>query len=55
MKKSVIVSILVALANEVIAGKTFWGLTSGQWGLQTGSASSSSDVYGGDGQLSVWQ
>ncbi|KJU85687.1 phage-like putative tail protein, partial [Candidatus Magnetobacterium bavaricum] len=29
-----------AVAADVFPGKTFWGLTSGAWGLQTGSMSS---------------
>ena len=40
-----------ALSSEVVSGKTFWGLDPGQWGLQTGSATTGSDVEGGDGQL----
>ena len=34
---------------EVANGKTFWGLTSGQWGLQTGTAAAGSDVSGAEG------
>ncbi len=49
-----------ALTTEVLSGKKYWGLTSGEWGLQTGSASAagvpktgqtvSSDT-GDDGEL----
>ncbi|WP_141698963.1 hypothetical protein, partial [Candidatus Marithrix sp. Canyon 246] len=29
--------------NEVAAGKEYWGLTDGNWGLQTGTASAKTD------------
>ena len=38
-----------ATADDVLATKTFWGLTSGEWGLQTGSIAAGSDVSGADG------
>jgi hypothetical protein len=40
-----------AIALNVVTGRTFWGLTLGQWGLQTGSAAVGSNVVGGNGQL----
>lgn len=36
---------------DVLAGKTFWGLASGAWGVQTGTATAGSDVTGTNGQL----
>jgi hypothetical protein len=34
----------------VLAGKTFWGLTSpGAWGLQTGTVAAGDNVSGGNG------
>ncbi len=40
-----------AKTDEVLSGKTFWGLrTDGSWGPNTGSMSSGGDVSGGDGQ-----
>jgi hypothetical protein len=41
-----------AAPADCAAGKTFWGLLSGSWGLQTGTASAGADVTGGDGLLS---
>jgi hypothetical protein len=38
-----------ATATEVVTGKTFWGLNSGVWGLQTGSAAEGNDVSGAEG------
>ena len=38
---------------EVLAGKTFWGLTSGAWGLQTGTATAGANVSGTNGSLSM--
>jgi hypothetical protein len=38
--------------NFVLTGTTFWGLTSGQWGPQTGSLPAGTDVVGPNGQLS---
>lgn len=40
-----------ASASQVVAGTTYWGLQSGVWGLQTGTAPAGSNVTGGDGQL----
>jgi hypothetical protein len=41
-----------ATVNDVLSGKTFWGLrTNGTWGHKTGALSSGSDVSGGDGLL----
>ena len=40
-----------AQASDVASGKTFWGLTSGQWGLQTGSLTAGMNVQGPDGAL----
>jgi hypothetical protein len=34
-----------ATAAHVAAGKTFWGLTAGEWGLQTGTASGGDTTY----------
>ncbi|MFO1424999.1 MAG: DUF1566 domain-containing protein [Candidatus Competibacteraceae bacterium] len=36
---------------DVLAGKTFWGLTGGSWGLRTGTAAAGANVVGADGQL----
>ena len=38
-----------ASAADVLSGATFWGLTNGEWGLQTGSMTQGSDVTGADG------
>jgi hypothetical protein len=38
-----------AVASDVLAGKTFWGLNSGAWGLQTGTATAGTAVNGADG------
>lgn len=38
-----------AVAAEVLSGQTFWGLTNGEWGLQTGSIATRSNVSGADG------
>lgn len=35
--------------SDVLAGKTFWGLTGGAWGLQTGTATARASFTGGDG------
>jgi hypothetical protein len=40
-----------AAAAQVVSGRTYWGLHSGAWGLQTGAAAAGSNVTGGDGQL----
>ncbi|UCE17667.1 MAG: DUF1566 domain-containing protein [Gemmatimonadota bacterium] len=40
-----------ATASEVLSGKTFWGLTSGEWGPKTGTAAAGSDVLGPEGSL----
>jgi hypothetical protein len=40
-----------AIASDVAPGKTFWGLTDGEWGLQTGTMPVGSDVLGEDGSL----
>jgi len=37
-----------AMTSEVKAGKTFWGLTEGEWGLQTGTLQDIVIVYGDD-------
>ena len=37
-----------ASAAEVVSGKTFWGLTTGGWGVKTGTAALGSDVSGGE-------
>ena len=41
-----------ATTADVLPGTTFWGLTNGEWGLQTGSMTLGSDVTGADGLLS---
>lgn len=41
-----------ATPEQVLEGKPFWGLTSGAWGLRTGSAPAGSAVSGPDGQRS---
>ena len=41
-----------AAAANVLEGKTFWGLTSGEWGLQTGTVAAGADVTGADGAIS---
>lgn len=41
-----------ATTANVPSGKTFWGLTTGQWGTQTGTAANGTNVSGGNGQLS---
>ena len=38
------------MAADVLSGATFWGLTHGEWGLQTGSMTQGSDVTGADGE-----
>ncbi|MCP4696520.1 MAG: hypothetical protein GY862_06695, partial [Gammaproteobacteria bacterium] len=38
-----------AAPADVMAGKKFWGLLSGNWGLQTGTAAAGVDVNGADG------
>ena len=40
-----------ASATEVVSGKKFWGLTTGGWGVKTGTASVGSNVSGGNGSL----
>jgi hypothetical protein len=35
-----------AVPGNVVAGKTYWGLTSGQWGLQTGTGSGGTNNAG---------
>ena len=42
-----------ATKADVVSGKTFWGLRSGQWGQQTGTASVGSNVTGTDGKRSI--
>ena len=42
-----------ASAAEVVSGKTFWGLTTGGWGVKTGTAALGSDVSGANGSLIV--
>jgi len=39
-----------AATSQVVSGSTYWGLQSGAWGLQTGTAAAGSNVTGGDGQ-----
>ena len=39
-----------AAPAEVRSGKTFWGLTSGAWGLRTGTVPAGTNVTGADGQ-----
>ena len=41
-----------ATTADVLPGTTFWGLTNGEWGPQTGSMITGSDVTGADGLLS---
>ena len=41
-----------AIAANVLAGKTFWGLTNGAWGTQTGSMPLGNSFSGGEGELS---
>jgi len=38
-----------ATATDVLIGKTFWGLTSGEWALQTGSISTRDNISGANG------
>ena len=38
-----------ATTAQVLSGKTFWGLTAGAWGLQSGTAAAGSNVSGTDG------
>lgn len=38
-----------AAASDVLPGATFWDLTGGEWGLQTGSMPEGGDVTGEDG------
>lgn len=40
-----------ATASQVVSGRTYWGLQSGAWGMQTGTVTSGSNVTGGEGQL----
>ena len=42
-----------ATPADVLSGKTFWGLTSGAWGKQTGTVPPGANVTGGDGQLVI--
>ena len=41
-----------AVAANVLTGKTFWGLTNGAWGQQTGSMPLGKDLTGNDGEIS---
>ena len=41
-----------ATTADVLPGTTFWGLTNGEWGQQTGSMPLGSDVTGADGSIS---
>ena len=43
-----------AAASDVAAGKTFWGLTSGQWGLQTGTGNCNETKVPKTGQTSSY-
>ncbi|MCK5148371.1 DUF1566 domain-containing protein [bacterium] len=38
---------------EVLAGRTFWGQSSGAWGPQTGTVTTESNVTGAEGALSM--
>jgi len=40
-----------ATTADVLSGQTFWGLTNGEWGLQTGGMPLGSDFTGGGGLL----
>jgi hypothetical protein len=40
-----------ATTAAVLSGKTFWGLTNGEWGLQTGTIPSRSSVTGPNGSI----
>lgn len=42
-----------AVVADVVAGKTFWGLTGGAWGLRTGTAAAGANVTGTNGQLVI--
>ncbi len=45
-----------ATAADVLAGKTFWGLTGGAWGLKTGTLApqvTGADITGANGLLSI--
>jgi hypothetical protein len=42
-----------ATASEVLSGSTYWGLTNGEWGVQTGTMPEGSDVSGLDGSLTI--
>lgn len=42
-----------ATTADVLSGKTFWGLTSGAWGKQTGTVPPGANVTGGNGQLVI--
>ena len=40
-----------AIPADVASGKTFWGLTSGEWGTKTGTVAVGSNVLGAEGLL----
>ncbi|MDM8563336.1 DUF1566 domain-containing protein, partial [Candidatus Marithioploca araucensis] len=42
-----------ATPAEVLSGKVFWGLVSGNWGLETGIATAGANVTGTDGNLVI--
>ncbi|MFO1421394.1 MAG: DUF1566 domain-containing protein [Candidatus Competibacteraceae bacterium] len=42
-----------ATAADVLSGKTFWGLTGGAWGKQTGTIPAGANATGADGQLVI--
>ncbi len=42
-----------AMEAEVLSGKTFWGLTSGAWGVKTGTVTAGANVTGSDGVLNI--
>ena len=42
-----------ATASDVLAGSTYWGLTNGEWGVQTGTMPEGSDVVGEEGSLII--
>ncbi|MCK5148373.1 DUF1566 domain-containing protein [bacterium] len=42
-----------ATVSDVLSTKTFWGLSSGAWGLQTGTVTTGNNVTGSEGATSV--
>ena len=45
MGKAPVVNANGATVGDVVAGKTFWGLTSGEWGPRTGTGVSCAGVF----------